>query len=58
MIAGSHRGLSFDAMSRMQLGQIVDYCVEYDNQGAKAEKKEKGKSYRYATQDEINAFFD
>lgn len=58
MIAGSHRGLSFDAMRTMQLGAIVDYCVEYDNQTAKAEKKEKGTSYHYASQDEINAFLN
>lgn len=26
-------------MRSMQLGQIIDYCVEYDNQKKKAEKK-------------------
>ena len=39
MIAGTYRGLDFQAMRSMQLGQIIDYCVEYDNQKKKAEKK-------------------
>jgi len=28
-------------MRQMQLGQIIDYCVEYDNQQNKAEKEQK-----------------
>ena len=41
----------------MQLGQIVDYCIEVENQSNKAEKKQ-SKSYRKrATQEDINAFF-
>lgn len=44
-------------MQRMQLGAIVDYCVEYDNQQTKAEKEEKNPPRRKATQADINAFF-
>lgn len=57
MIAGSRRGLDWSAMQRMQLGAIVDYCVEYDNQQTKAEKEEKNPPKRKATQADINAFF-
>lgn len=39
----------------MQLGQIVDYCIEVENQEYKAEKKETKK--RKATQADINSFF-
>ena len=43
----------------MQLGQIVDYCIEVENQETRAEKKKgKGKHIRKrATQEDINAFF-
>ena len=40
----------------MTLGQVVDYCIEYDNQHDAAEKKENTTNYRRMTQDEINAF--
>lgn len=44
----------------MQLGQIVDYCIEVQNQEAKAEKKQdkkKEQKKRRATQADIDAFF-
>lgn len=44
-------------MMRMQLGAIVDYCVEYDNQQKKAEKEEQDPPRRKATQADIDAFF-
>lgn len=44
-------------MRKMQLGAIVDYCVEYDNQQNAAEKEEKTPTKRKATQADINAFF-
>ena len=44
-------------MMRMQLGAIVDYCVEYDNQQTKAEKEEQDLPRRKATQADIDAFF-
>lgn len=41
----------------MQIGQIIDYCLEYDEQYLKAEKTQReGKSYREPTQAEIDAF--
>lgn len=39
-------------MRTMTLGQVVDYCIEVDNQ---EHRKEKPKTRRM-TQDEINAF--
>lgn len=39
----------------MQLGAIVDYCIEYDNQQNKAEKED-GKTRRMATPEETDAF--
>ena len=45
----------------MQLGQIVDFCVEYNNRQERAEKQrereEKRGTRRKATQADINAFF-
>jgi hypothetical protein len=55
MIAGSRRGLEWSAMQKMQLGAIVDYCIEYDNQQNRADNDEPTK--RKATQADINAFF-
>ena len=55
MIAGSRRGLEWSAMQKMQLGAIVDYCIEYDNQQNRADNDEPAK--RKATQADINAFF-
>lgn len=43
-------------MSRMTLGQVVDYCIEVDNQTRRAEKQNEKPSVRRMTQDEINAF--
>lgn len=48
-------------MQHMQLGQIVDFCIAYNDRQKKAEKKakieEKYGSKRKATQNDINAFF-
>lgn len=41
----------------MQLGSIIDYCVEYDNQQTRAEKEEERPTARPATQADIDAFF-
>lgn len=43
-------------MQKMTLGQVVDFCIEVDNQRARAEKKEQKPQVRRMTQDEINAF--
>lgn len=46
---------------RMQLGQVVDFVIAYNERQEKAEKKaeqeEKKKRKRKATQNDINAFF-
>lgn len=41
-------------MSRMQLGQIVDYCIEWENQHTEAESKP---HRRKATPEDYAAFF-
>lgn len=56
-MAALERGLDSSTMERMTIGQIVDFCIEYNNRQYKAEK-EKGKPQkRMATQQDINAFF-
>lgn len=42
-------------MRRMQLGAIVDYCIEYDRQHNTEKKKDGGR--HKATQAEIDAYF-
>lgn len=42
-------------MRRMQLGAIVDYCIEYDRQQNAGKQKDGGK--RKATQADIDAYF-
>ena len=46
---------------KMQIGQIVDYCVSYNERQKKAEKQaereEKHGKRRKATQNDIDAFF-
>lgn len=45
----------------MQLGQVVDFCIEFNNRKEKAERmvkqEEKRATRRKATQNDINAFF-
>jgi len=46
---------------RMQLGQVVDFCVAYNERQKKAEKlakaEEKKSRKRKANQNDINAYF-
>lgn len=52
-------------MRRMQLGQVVDFVIAYNERQKQAEKDAGGKKssgravkhYHKATQDEIDAFF-
>lgn len=48
-------------MRKMQIGQIVDFCIAYNDRQKEAEKQnehdEKKPKKRKATQDDINAFF-
>ena len=48
----------------MQLGQVVDFCMDFNERQKMAEEAEKPKKnkmptkkYRMATQEEINAYF-
>lgn len=44
----------------MQIGRVVDFCIEYNNRQARAEReaeKAKKPKKRKASQGEINAFF-
>ncbi len=40
----------------MQIGQIIDYCLEFDEQNERAEKEPEKTRYREPTQAEIDAF--
>ncbi len=46
---------------RMTVGQVVDFCVEYNNrqkrQEERAKREEKHGTKRKATQNDIDAFF-
>lgn len=42
-------------LRKMQIGQIVDFCIAYNDRQKKQEKPDNGK--RRATQADINAFF-
>ena len=46
---------------RMQIGQLVDFCIDYNDRQkkaeAEAERAEKRGARRRATQSDINAFF-
>lgn len=60
-MAGLERGLSMSDIQKMQIGQIVDFCISYNERQKQAEKQEKqekqhGKK-RKANQNDINAFF-
>ena len=44
-------------LRRMQIGQIVDYCIAYNQRAKEAEKQAHGSEKRKATQQDINAFF-
>lgn len=51
-------GLDFQTMAGMQLGQVLDFCIEAMNQRTRAEKAESGPPLkRKATQADIDAFF-
>ena len=43
-------------IQHMTIGEVVDYCVEYNNRQYKAEKEEKKERGRKATQADWDAF--
>lgn len=55
------RGLSIQDMRRMQIGQVADFCMEYNEREEKSqraqEKKEKGQTKRKATAADVKAYF-
>ena len=57
LIAGQRHGIEFAEMRNWQLGQILDYCIEAENQRIRAEKKQSKNYKRKATQEDINAYF-
>ena len=61
ILAGLERGLTMDAIRRMQLGQVVDFCIAYNERQERAERlakaREKKGKKRRAGQSDINAFF-
>lgn len=46
---------------KMQIGQLVDFCIDYNERQKKAEeaaeKEEKQETRRKANQNDINAYF-
>ena len=60
ILAGIERGLSLDDIRGMQVGQVVDFVIAYNERQKRFEKEqedsEKPKKRR-ATQSEIDAFF-
>ena len=61
ILAGLERGLTITEMRKMQLGQIVDFCISYNERQKEADKQqkkaEKAALKRKASQGDINAFF-
>jgi len=61
ILAGLEKGLTMNDIRRMQLGQVVDFCVAYNERQKKAEKlakaEEKKSRKRKANQNDINAYF-
>lgn len=55
------RGLTMADMRQMQIGQVVDFCIEYNEREKKAQKaqerREKGLERRKASQADFDAFF-
>lgn len=56
IIAAQRRGLEYEIMKHMTLGQIVDFCVEHDNQRKKEERANSGSVRRMATPEETDAW--
>ena len=61
VLAGIERGLTITDIKRMQIGQLVDFCISFNRRQEDMEKaakrEEKRGRKRKAKQDDINAFF-
>lgn len=44
-------------IKKMQIGQLVDFCISYNARHKKSQEESSSGRPRKATQDEINAFF-
>lgn len=53
MMAGIERGLSYESIQKMTIGQVVDFCIEYNNRN----KEEKKTDRRKATREDYRLFF-
>lgn len=53
ILAGIERGLSYEAMRHMTIGQVVDFCIEYNNRNKEKKKPDK----RKATKSDFHNFF-
>lgn len=60
ILASLERGLSMEDIRSMQLGDLVDFCIDFNNRDrdsqAAAEHQKQVKHYRMATPAEIDAF--
>lgn len=57
MIAAIERGLDYSAIKKMSIGQLVDFCIEYNNRQNNEKDEKKKPVKRWANQNDINAFF-
>lgn len=53
ILAGIERGLQYSEMEGMTIGQVVDFCIEYNNRN----KEKKKPNRRKATRDDYRLFF-
>ena len=55
--------MTIEDMKKMQIGQVVDFCIAYNERNKKEEPegstpgRPKAKKFRLATQAEIDAYF-
>ena len=42
---------------RMQIGQLVDFCIDFNERQKRADRETSGNTKRRATQADINAYF-
>ena len=61
ILAGLERGLTMADIRTMQMGQVVDFVIAYNERQEKAEKRakreEKRGHKRKASQNDINSYF-
>lgn len=55
ILAGVERGLSYESIQKMTIGQAVDFCIEYNNRNKHEEKKRTDR--RKATREDYRLFF-